>query len=396
MTPQQDIPSSPVLSSSHEEDEISLLDLAQFVVDHLQLLVLGPLAAGIVALGVSFLITPVFTAKTQFLPPQQQQSAAAAALQSLGALGGLAGAATGIKNPNDQYVSILKSRVLSDQMIERFKLMQRYEAEYLDDARKSLEGVVRIQAGKDNLISIEVEDHDPAFAAEMANAYVEEFRLLLGRLALTEAQQRRLFFERQLEQTRLNLTQAEEALRGSGVSSASLKNAPEVAIGAVAQLQAQIAAQEVKLGSMRGYLAETAPDFRQAQNELAALRQQLTKLERASTDQRQDADGYVARYRTFKYHETLFELFAKQYELARADEAREGNVIQVVDVAVPPNRKSKPKKALIAVLATLAMGFVLLLWVFVRQALRNAATQPDTADKLQALKAGLRKAWPRR
>ena len=396
MTPQQDIPSSPVLSSSHEEDEISLLDLAQFVVDHLQLLVLGPLAAGIVALGVSFLITPIFTAKTQFLPPQQQQSAAAAALQSLGALGGLAGAATGIKNPNDQYVSILKSRVLSDQMIERFKLMQRYEAEYLDDARKSLEGVVRIQAGKDNLISIEVEDHDPAFAAEMANAYVEEFRLLLGRLALTEAQQRRLFFERQLEQTRLNLTQAEEALRGSGVSSASLKNAPEVAIGAVAQLQAQIAAQEVKLGSMRGYLAETAPDFRQAQNELAALRQQLTKLERASTDQRQDADGYVARYRTFKYHETLFELFAKQYELARADEAREGNVIQVVDVAVPPNRKSKPKKALIAVLATLAMGFVLLLWVFVRQALRNAATQPDTADKLQALKAGLRKAWPRR
>jgi uncharacterized protein involved in exopolysaccharide biosynthesis len=396
MNPQQDMPSSPVLSSSLEEDEISLLDLAQVVVDHLQLLVLGPLAAGIVALGVSFLITPVFTAKTQFLPPQQQQSAAAAALQSLGALGGLAGAATGIKNPNDQYVSILKSRVLSDQMIERFKLMQRFEAEYLDDARKSLEGVVRIQAGKDNLISIEVEDHDPAFAAEMANAYVEEFRLLLGRLALTEAQQRRLFFERQLEQTRLNLTQAEEALRGSGVSSASLKNAPEVAIGAVAQLQAQIAAQEVKLGSMRGYLAETAPDFRQAQNELAALRQQLTKLERASTDQRQDADGYVARYRTFKYHETLFELFAKQYELARADEAREGNVIQVVDVAVPPNRKSKPKKALIAVLATLAMGFVLLLWVFVRQALRNAATQPDTADKLQALKAGLRKAWPRR
>jgi uncharacterized protein involved in exopolysaccharide biosynthesis len=396
MTPQQDMPSSPVLSSSPEEDEISLLDLAQVVVDHLQLLVLGPLAAGIVALGVSFLITPIFTAKTQFLPPQQQQSAAAAALQSLGALGGLAGAATGIKNPNDQYVSILKSRVLSDQMIERFNLMQRYEAEYLDDARKSLEGVVRIQAGKDNLISIEVEDHDPAFAAEMANAYVEEFRLLLGRLALTEAQQRRLFFERQLEQTRLNLTQAEEALRGSGVSSASLKNAPEVAIGAVAQLQAQIAAQEVKLGSMRGYLAETAPDFRQAQNELAALRQQLTKLERASTDQRQDADGYVARYRTFKYHETLFELFAKQYELARADEAREGNVIQVVDVAVPPNRKSKPKKALIAVLATLAMGFVLLLWVFVRQALRNAATQPDTADKLQALKAGLRKAWPRR
>lgn len=365
------------------------------VADHLRLLVLGPLTAGLAALGVSFLITPTFTAETQFLPPQQQQSAAAAALQSLGALGGLAGAATGIKNPNDQYVSILKSRVMSDRMIERFGLMQRYDAEYAQDARKSLEGAVRISAGKDNLISIEVDDEDPRFAAEMANAYIEEFRLLLGRLALTEAQQRRLFFERQLELTKQNLTRAEEALRGSGVSSASLKNAPEVAIGAVAQLQAQIAAQEVRLSSMRGYLAETAPDFRQAQNELLALRQQLQKLERTSTEQRSDADSYVARYREFKYHETLFELFAKQYELARADEAREGNVIQVVDVAVPPDRKSKPKKALIAVLTTLAVGFVLLLFVFVRQALRNASTQPDTQVKLAALQASWGRLWKR-
>lgn len=378
-----------------EDDEISLLDLALVVADHLRLLVLGPLAAGLAALGVSFLITPTFTAETQFLPPQQQQSAAAAALQSLGALGGLAGAATGIKNPNDQYVSILKSRVMSDRMIERFGLMQRYDAEYAQDARKSLEGAVRISAGKDNLISIEVDDEDPRFAAEMANAYIEEFRLLLGRLALTEAQQRRLFFERQLELTKQNLTRAEEALRGSGVSSASLKNAPEVAIGAVAQLQAQIAAQEVRLSSMRGYLAETAPDFRQAQNELLALRQQLQKLERTSTEQRSDADSYVARYREFKYHETLFELFAKQYELARADEAREGNVIQVVDVAVPPDRKSKPKKALIAVLTTLAVGFVLLLFVFVRQALRNASSQPDTQVKLAALQASWGRLWKR-
>ena len=85
-----------------DEDEISLLDLLLVVVDNLRLLVLGPLAAGLLTLGICFVITPIFTATTRFMPPQQQQSAAASMLQSLGALGGLAGAATGLKNPADQ------------------------------------------------------------------------------------------------------------------------------------------------------------------------------------------------------------------------------------------------------------------------------------------------------
>jgi uncharacterized protein involved in exopolysaccharide biosynthesis len=121
-----------------DDDEISLLDLLQTVVDNLRLLVIGPLVVGLAALGISFVIAPTFTATTQFLPPQQQQSAAAAMLQSLGALSGLAGAATGIKNPNDQFVAFLQSRTLQDTLIERFKLMDRYEAEFMEDAREEL------------------------------------------------------------------------------------------------------------------------------------------------------------------------------------------------------------------------------------------------------------------
>jgi uncharacterized protein involved in exopolysaccharide biosynthesis len=377
---------------TQEEDEISLLDLLQVVADNLRLLVLGPLAVGLLALGISFAIKPTYTAETRFLPPQQQQSAAAAMLQSLGALGGLAGAATGIKNPNDQFVAILKSRTLQDVLIERFHLMERFEMELKDDARKALAAKTRISAGKDNLIDLEVADRDPAFAAQLANAYVEEFRKLLGRLALTEAQQRRAFFENQLTQTKDKLTQAEQALRATGVNSSALKSSPEAAIGAVAQLQAQIAGQEIKLASMRGYLTESAPDFRQAQTELAALRAQLVKAGKPNGNGKADEADYIARYRDFKYYETLFEVFAKQYELARADEAREGNVIQVVDAAVPPERKSKPKKALISVLATLTSGMILLVFVFMRQALRNAARTPESADRLQRLRQSLRRA----
>ena len=371
-------------SAQNAEDEISLLDLLQTIAENIKLLVLGPLAVGILALGLSFLLPPTFTAQTVIMPPQQQQGAAAAMLQSLGALGGLAGAAGGIKNPNDQYVAMLKSRSVEDALIKRFNLQERWDHDYLQDARSELEQNSRISSGKDGLITIAVDDESPQLAADMANAYVEELSRLLGRLAITEAQQRRAFFDTKLKEVQAELTKAELALRSTGVSADLLKTQPESAVVGVAELEARISAQEVKLASMRGYLADAAPEFRQAQNELAAMRQQQTKLGRVDTSGANS--DYIQRFRDFKYQETLMELFAKQYEIARIDEAREGPVLQVVDTANPPERKSKPKKALLAIMASLVSGFVLLLFVFVRAAVRNSAADPETAAKWQSIR----------
>jgi uncharacterized protein involved in exopolysaccharide biosynthesis len=384
-----------------DDDEISLLDLLQTVAENLRLLIFGPLFVGLTALGVSFLVTPTFTAKTSFLPPQQQNSMAASMLNSLGALGGLAGAAVGIKNPADQYVAFMQSVTLKDALIDKFELMTRYEAEYRSDARKTLEDNSRIASGKDGIITVEVDDTDPQLAADMANAYVTQLETLMSRLAVTEAQQRRQFFESQLETTKQKLTQAEIALSQTGVSSDVLKSAPATAIAGVAELQAQVTAQEVRLGAMRGYLAETAPEFKQALTALASLRAQLAKQSqgaRPSTSRAEGASGggrddYIARYRDFKYQETLFELFARQFEMAKLDESREGATIQVIDPATAPELMAKPKKALIAVLATLATGFLLLLWVFVRQALSNAAQDTESAQKLAGIRVAFRRAF---
>jgi len=379
------------MGDMQDDDEISLLDFLQVIVDNLRLLVLGPLVCGLAALGISFAITPTFTAKTQFLPPQQQQSAAASMLASLGALGGLAGAATGIKSPADQYIAFMKSVSVQDALIERFKLIEKYEAKLKTDARFALSGSVRIASGKDGLISVEVDDKDPKFAAALANAHVEELRNLLGRLAVTEAQQRRMFFEKQLQITKENLAKADVALKSSGINSSVLKSSPSSAVEAVARLKAGISVQEVKLGSMRNYLTESAPEFKQALNELASLKTQLAKAEKEEPAA-QSASDYVARYREFKYQETMFELFAKQFELAKVDESREGAVIQVLDVAEPPDRKAKPKKAIIAMIATLACGFALLLFVFVKSALKNASQDEETKLRMAALKGSWHRA----
>ena len=408
-----------------DDDEISLLDLLETVAEKLWLLIVGPLVVGLAALGISFLIPPTFTARTVIMPPQAQQSAAASLLSSLGALGGVAGAAAGIKNPNDQVVALLKSRTLADRMVDRFDLMVRYKTKLRQDARKGLETRTRIASGKDGLISIEVDDTSPEVAAQMAGAYIQELHKLMASLAVTEAQQRRVFFERQLKDAKDNMTKAEIALRSGGIEADVFKSSPQAAVTAVAQVQAQIAAQEVKLGAMRGYLTEAAPEFKQGLTELQALRAQLAKLESNQRDRAIPAastpgtaaagasaggtggassgatspnqavsagsalSDYVSRFRDFKYFETLFELFAKQYEIARVDESREGAVIQIVDPAAVPEWKSKPKRGLIAVIATLAAGFALLLYVFVVKALRNAAQDAESAAKLARIRAAI-------
>lgn len=373
-------------SDDEDEDEINLLDLLQVVADNLRLLVLGPLLVGLFALGATFFIAPSFTAITRFMPPQQQQSSAASMLASLGALGGLAGAASGLKNPADQYVAFMKSRTVSEALVERFDLLARYESKFKQDAVKELQTNVAISSGKDGLITVDVTDKEPQFAANLANGHVEELGKLLSRLAVTEAQQRRVFFEKQLNSAKDNLAKAEQALKASGVNGSALKASPAAAVEAVAKLKAGIAAQEVKLASMRGYLADSAPAFKQAQTELSAMRAQLGKAEQGEPAHASGESDYIAKFRDYKYFETLFELFAKQYEIARVDESREGAVIQVVDAAVPPERKSKPKKATIAVIAALAAGFVLLLFVFGRHALRSAAQSPEAAEKLARLR----------
>jgi uncharacterized protein involved in exopolysaccharide biosynthesis len=375
---------------SDSDDEISLLDIAQVIAENLRFLVLTPLLVGLAALGISYLITPTFSAKTLILPPQQQQGAAASLLQGLGALGGLASAATGLKNPNDQFVAMLKSRTIADGLIEQFNLVSRYESETLGDARKALESRSTILSGKDGLISVEVEDSDPLVAAKIANAYIERLAKLMSTLALTEAQQRRMFFEKQINAAKEKLIEAEIQLRASGVDPSLVRSNPVATVAAIAQVQAQIAAQEVKIGAMRGYLSESSPDMRQALTELQAFRAQLSKLDRGQQPADSSQGEYVSRYRQVKYYETLFELFAKQYELAKVDEAREGSTIQVLDAAVAPEKKSKPKKALIALLSTLAAGFICLMYVFFRQSVRVAAKDPETAGKLEAIRRGLR------
>jgi len=342
-----------------DDEGMGVGELVSILTKKWRLLLGGSLVAGAVALGFSYLIAPTYTARTLFLPPQPPQGAAASALASLSALSNLAGGAGGVKTAADQYVSLMQSANVQDRLIDRFKLMAEYEAKYRFQARKTLSDNVRITLGKkDGLITLEADAHSPQLAADLANAHVTELRRLTGELTLTEAQQRRAFFEAELKRTREQLTQAQTQLQRSGFDPGALKTEPKAAAETYARVRAEATTAEVRLQTLRRTLADGAPEIQQQQALLAALRDQLARLEAATKPRSDDAD-YVGRYREYKYQEALFELFSRQYEAARLDESREGALIQVIDVASVPEYKSKPRRASIAVGATLIAALVL-------------------------------------
>lgn len=365
-----------------DEEGITLADLLRTLRQHWLVLTLGPIAAGALALGVTFLIPPTYTASTTFMPPQQSQSAAASALATLGSLASLAGGAVGGKSPGEQYVALMQSVTVSDRLIEQFKLLDVYGEKYRVDARHELGKNVRIALGKkDGLITVEVDDHIAQRAADIANRYVDELRRVTGTLAVTEAQQRRVFFDQQLKLGRDRLIQAQQALQSSGFNLSALKAEPKAAAEGYAKMKAEVAGAEIRLQALRGTLTDTAPEVRQQQVALNAMREQLAKVEAAT--QVSGGPDYVSRYRDFKYQEALFEVYARQFELARVDESREGALIQVVDPATPPERKSKPKRGLTAIAATGVTAALLIVVVLMRSA-RPRRERPNTSPEQTA------------
>lgn len=374
-----------------------LVDILIVMARHKKLILGLPLAAALAAAAISLALPNVYRASTKMLPPQQAQSGASALLAQLG---GLAGAMPGMKNPSDMYIGMLKSRTVADRLVARYELKKVYQSETQELARVGLAGNTLITAGKDGMITVEVDSKDPGLAAGLANGYVEELQRLTKVLAVTEASQRRLFFERQLELTKDNLAKSEAALKQSmnrsGVVSVDAES--RAVLETAARLRAQVSAKEIQLGAMKAFVTASHPTYRQAEEELSSLRAELSRLEngRAGATAEEGAAGKsggvesIQLLRDVKYYQMLYEMLAKQYELARLDEAKEPTLIQVLDPAVVPEHKFKPRRAIIVVVTGVLFGFVALACAFALEARRKARQSAANSARWNELKAHLR------
>ena len=389
-----------VAAKTPMDDEINLMDLLLVIAKHNRLILKFTGSVALLAVVISLLMDNVYTAKVMIMPPQQSQSSAASIMLSqVGALGSL----TGIdKNPSGLYIAMLKSRSVADYVIDRFKLMSVYKKKTYVATRKKLEDSVTMTAGKEGMISIEFDDTDPKRAAAIANGYILGLDTLVRRIAVTEAGRRRLFFENELKKSRDNLDAADLAMKSlqekTGVISIEAESTS--ILTAEANLRGQVAAKEIELSAMRGFATAQNPDVRRAEQMLVSLRAQLAKLEGQSRGTKIErpaknkipsmAIDYMRRMRDLKYYEGLLTFVSQQLASARLDEAKDAPVIQVVDKALVPEKKTKPKRALIVILATLMAFFMGVLFAFFKEASERASQDPASAERMNLLRRYLR------
>jgi tyrosine-protein kinase Etk/Wzc len=387
---------SAVAKSQPADNEFNLIELLIMLAKHKKLIIVLPLVTAVLAGLFSFTMPNVYRATTKLLPPQQAQSSAAALLSQLGGMASVVSGGAGPKNPNEVYIAMLKSRTVADRLINRFQLGKVYNTKSPARTRSALEDSTTILTGKDGLITVEVVGVDQKLVAPLANAYVEELLNLTRVIAVTEASQRRKFFEQQLDLSKNNLASAEAALKHAldtrGVISVDSES--RAIVETVGRLRAQVAVKEIQINSMQAFVTPNNQEYKRAQEDLSSLRAQLSKLENGSpaavAEEKQGGgkhDGLenIKVLREVKYYQMLYELLAKQYEAARLDEAKEASVIQVLDSAIEPERRYKPKRILLILAGGLVGLFLSFAWAFVSETHKATMRSPARAAQLSQL-----------
>jgi len=383
-----------------EDDEINLLDYLIVLAKHKKIIIYTTLGLMVIVAIYSLIVSPIYKGETKILPPQQSSSGMASQLLSqLGGAAGLVGSVVPIRNSNDLYIGLIKSNTVLDRMIDRFELMSLYKAKFRSSVRESLSGSLKVTDDKKSgIITISVEDKNPRRAADMANAFVEELRRLTKGLAVSEASQRRLFFEDQLEDAKTGLARSEEAMKGFQEKTGALRieEQAKAVIEGMSQLRAQIAAKEVELRVMRTYSTEHNPDVKKAEAAINGMRAELAKLEKRKGNGHDPlmptgrmpevGTEYIRKLRDLKFNETLYELLLKQYEAAKLDEAKEATVIQVIDKAQPPEQRIKPKRRQMVMIAGIIGFFLSVFAAFFFEYMEKSSANPENRDKFDTLK----------
>ena len=395
----------PASTAGEQDDDISLLQILIVLAKHKKLVLGVPFVVAIVTALITLLLPNIYTATARILPPQQNQSSAVALLAQLGGVASTVGAnSLGIKNPSDLYVGMLKSRTVADALVEQFKLRELYNKDTLVDTRTKLAGLSDIYAWRNGIVAIAVDDKDPNRAAAIANAYVEQLDKLTQSLALTDAAQRRLYFGRQLKSTKEDLANAEVELRKTQEATGLIQpdEQGKAIITAIATLQAGVIQKEAEIAGMGSFATPQNPNYVQAREQLASLKTQLADMQKKHN---LNLDGnvmvptgnipqagldYVRKLREVKYQQELFELLAKQYELAKLDEAKDAAIIQVVDRATAPDKKSGPERTRVTIVAGIAALILAVVWAFMREAKELATRDPEWANHMETLRRHLR------
>ncbi len=403
---------SPQSSQMRNPGEIHILDYLIVLFKNSRMIIFVSLGVIVVVYLVLWCLPNKYTASSRLLPPQQNVTLSAQLLNSLGG-GGTPGASAsnppgmtsvaagllGLKSPSDLYASMMVGNTIYDRIIERFKLRQLFKEKYIEEARKVLGKRAKINVDKkDGMITIAVTDKDRKRAADIANAFGEELDTLLRGLAVQEAKGRLAFLEKERDLANQNLARAENGLRSFSEQNSvvQLDTQTRGVLEYIARLRAEIDAKEVQIQVMRQQATRFNYDVVRMETEVKGLKEKL-----ATTEKQYDTTcasdvcfttskaptlmlEYLRLYREVKFQEGLYQLYTKMVELARLDMVKDFPVVQVVDAAKPPEKRSNAR-LLPALLAGIASFVTLLFVAFGRESWERVRQNQENSQRLALL-----------
>ena len=388
-----------------EEREPNLLDYWHVVYSRKSRIILFCSIVAVITLVVSFMIPKTYESTATLLP--QLESNTGLGLGSLLATTAMGSAAQSLgislpgapATPMDLFLAMLKSRIMADEVVKQFNLMERYEKSTVQDTRKLLENATSIVVTKEKVIKVTVEEKDPKLAADIANFFVSNLERLNQTLTVSKARENRKFIEERVNETKGTMVKLENALKEFQTQNrtVAIEAQSKAMIEAAAMIQAQIMAQEVQLQVMGTYLSSSNPEIARVQSSISELRKQLQVMESGKgRGERLPGDSlrpaitsvpalalqYGRLMRDLKVQETLYALLMAQYEQAKISEARDTPTVQVLDPAIPAERKSRPKILLNVLIASILSLFIGIFWAFLREAIDRRSAQSSVAFPL--------------
>ncbi len=351
-------------SNEADKETINLLDYLEVIAKRKRLILRSMLAMFVISICGSLLLTKIYSATALVLPPQRDQGFMGMMIGQMGGgMANLAGDLLGNGTSADLCIGIMNSNAVSDKIIDRFNLMEVYKVKCRTDAYKTLDRKVNITAGKkDSIISITVEDKEPRLAAGIANAYVDELAKTMINLNVTGAVQNKAYLEEQLAKAKTNLRSAEDMIKRFQVKNkiADVSEQAKGAIQGIADLTAQLASEQVKLGVLQRSLTDSTQEVQNQKAVIDRLKVQIAHFEGNNKGGAIPSVGsvpvlgeeYLRLMREFKIQETLVELLTKQYEMTKLTEEKNIAGIQVIQHARVPDKKAKPKRAVIVLMST--------------------------------------------
>ena len=399
-SPQPQLPNPQPQTLNLDTEEIDLLDLLIPILKYKNLIIKATIYTFFLSILISLIIPKKYLSSGKILPPQTQSSVSQQILsQFLGSsgLGGFASVA-GVKDNSSLYSELLKTNTVLDYVINKKDLKKIYKTEKIYELRKILLSNLLVNADrKTGIIEIGYIDKDPQLAFEITNLFIEGLKNLNNNLALTEASQRRLFYEEQLKIAKENLIKAEEEMKRFQLKTGSIKVDEEAkaAVEETSLVRAKISAKEVQLRVLETYATKQSPEYKELEAEIAALKEQLSKLQaKIPSDDylfsTKKASNYgiefIRKMRELKYNEALYEILLKQYEAAKLDESKDSTIIQIIEKPEIPEIKYSPKRARLVLISTFTVFFLSLFLSFFLYFFENLKQNPETSNKLSKLK----------